>query len=366
MSEIVHLHAHGEGSILDGFGRVEHILKHSIETGFPGHTFTDHGTMSRLFAAWRAGAKLAAAFGQPFKVVGGCELYMVLDKNDPPPYRKESDDAENQRYHLTALIMDEKGYENAMRLAEIGAKHAMKGGYNRYYPLVDLPALATHQEGLVICSGCYGGVICKEIQRGNMNIARQWMRQFRSVFGDRFYAEIMPTEFIGQRVANEGVITLAQELGIPVVATNDVHYPREEDYETHEILCAIQSKSKLSDRPKDETGPDGKPGKRFRLSPNCYWMMPRARMEEAAVRYHPNVPLHVWREGLDRTLEVLERITYRHQDLPSDLPPFHFERLPQDMQGRFAAFQEAKGLEAIGGWNHEGIATAEAYYATYG
>src|SRR5690606_21973571 len=152
-------------------------------------------------------------------------------------------------YHLTLLAMNNKGYENLMRLSTIAN---MQGFY--YKPRVDHVVLEKYNEGLIVLSGCIGGELGENIRQGQHDKAKEIAGWYKKVFGDRYYIEVQdhghpnhPSKWDEQTKVNEQLTGLAKELDVPCVVTCDAHYLKHEDQMAHEILLCVQTGSFLSD-----------------------------------------------------------------------------------------------------------------------
>ncbi|MBV9280326.1 MAG: PHP domain-containing protein, partial [Chloroflexi bacterium] len=226
----VHLHCHSEYSLLDGLGRIDDLLTAAAEHGMPALALTDHGTM---FGAIDFYGK---AGDHGVKPILGCEVYVA----DRP--LEERPDARAQNYHLVLLAENEVGYRNLIKLT---TEAHIRGFYRK--PRVDHALLERHADGLICLSGCANGEVAKLLQANDLPGAEEKADWYRQVFPDRYYLELQYHDLDFQKTINQGVIHLSQKLGLPLVATNDVHYVREQHAATHEILVCIQTQTTLSD-----------------------------------------------------------------------------------------------------------------------
>ncbi len=230
--QFVHLHVHTEYSLLDGACRLDDLAQRTAEMGMPAVAMTDHGVMYGAIDFYKA----CRAVG--VKPIIGCEIYMASDS------RFERAPRQSQRTrHLTLLAENEAGYRN---LLQIVSQAHLEGFY--YHPRADLELLSDHAEGLIALSACKQGAIAQAILDDNYAAARQQAEILRELFGeDNFYLELMDHGLAGQKKIIAAEIQLSEELGIPVVATNDAHYVRQEDAEAHDVLLCIQTQATLSD-----------------------------------------------------------------------------------------------------------------------
>ena len=224
-NKFCHLHLHTEYSLLDGSGKIPKIIAKAKELGMDSIAITDHGVMYGCVEFY----KQAKAAG--IKPILGCEVY-VASKS----MQIKHPDKENGTYHLVLLVKNEKGYENLMRIV---SKASIDGFY--YKPRIDHEYLKTHSEGLIALSACLGGEIQKSILKNNIDKAREIALLYKDTFKDGFYLEIQNHGMEEQKKVNEVNINLSKELGIPLVATNDVHYINRKDSKSHDILMCIQT-----------------------------------------------------------------------------------------------------------------------------
>jgi len=283
-AEFVHLHVHTKYSMLDGAIRIEDMLTRCQEWGMDSVAVTDHGAM---FGALEFYVK---ARQKGIKPIIGCEFYLA-----PGDMHRREQEGGNS--HLVVLAMNNTGYHNLLRLASIAQ---LEGFY--YKPRLDWPTLYRHQEGLIVLTACLHGDIPWRITHNDMPGARQRARELQEVFGDRLYLELQENGLPEQTIANQGMMLLAEELGIKLVATNDCHYLNERDAQAHEILLCIQSNKTINDP------------KRFRFSTRELFFKSPGEM----ISRFSACP-----QAIANTLEVAERC---HIEL--DLTSHHFPLFP--------------------------------------
>ena len=219
-----HLHTHSEFSLLDGANRLSSLIERAREYEMPALALTDHGT---LYGAWQF-RQLAQKAG--LKPILGMEAYVAPgDRRDRSPAR-----GERPYYHLVVLARDLEGYRNLVRLSSIGF---LEGFYHR--PRIDREVLASHSEGLIVSSACMAGEVARHLLEDEWDAARDAASWYAEVFRDRYYLEVQGHDSPGQAALNEKVFRLADELGLPVVATNDAHFLRPEDHDAHDVLLCI-------------------------------------------------------------------------------------------------------------------------------
>ncbi|MBD2872906.1 DNA polymerase III subunit alpha, partial [Paenibacillus arenilitoris] len=227
----VHLHAHSEYSLLDGAARIVDLAARAAELGMKALALTDHGVMYGAIPFYRA----CRAHG--IKPIIGCELYMTAGSRFEKGNRKD-----NPIYHLIALAKNEAGYRNLMKLCSIGHLEGF-----HYKPRVDLEALREHSEGIVCLSSCLKGEVSQHLLYDRPEEAKKAALRYRDIFGDDFYLELQDHGMLEQKKVAAAMIGLSKELGIPLAATNDVHYLRAEDAEVQDALLCIGTGKTLED-----------------------------------------------------------------------------------------------------------------------
>ena len=227
--DFVHLHVHTEYSLLDGASRIKDIVKKAAAQGMKSLAITDHGVLFGALDFYQAAQEAG------IKPIVGCEMYVAQSRFDKTAAAKEYS-------HLILLAKNYEGYKNLMALVSAGYT---EGFY--YKPRIDYKLLEEHSEGLVCLSACLAGDIPKMLLSGRMQEAYELAEKLKGVFGEDFYIEIMDHGIEEQKRVNPMLIKLARELGIKIVATNDVHYTNKEDSFAQEVLMCIQMKARLSD-----------------------------------------------------------------------------------------------------------------------
>ncbi len=272
MSSFVHLHVHSEFSLLDGLSRIDDLAQRAAELDMPAIALTDHGVMYGIVDFVRACEQAGV------KPIVGIEIYVGprrMDDRDPQKDRSP--------YHLVLLAENQTGYQNILQIATTAQ---LEGFY--YRPRVDKPYLKAHAEGVIALSSCNSGELARHILEGNPDKARRAALWYKEAFGaDNFYVEIQNHEGIPETPKlNRGLVSLARELDIGLVATNDVHYVRAEDAEAQDILLCIQTGKVRAD-------PD-----RMRMTDDGYYMK---TAEEMAALFPE------WPDALENTLRIAER-----------------------------------------------------------
>ena len=236
MAEFAHLHLHTEYSLLDGMGRTAEYVSRAKELGLQHLAVTDHGVMYGAME-WYHGASEAG-----LHPIIGIEAYLA---------EGSARARERKSYHLLLLAENEVGYRNLLRLSTLSQ---LEGYY--YRPRIDLEMLQAHGQGLIATSACLGGPVANNYLNDRPEAARQYAGKLAEIFGpDRFFIELQDHGLAEQRRVNGDLLELAQSLSLPLVATNDVHYCRQEDAPAQDLLVCIQTNTTLNDakRLKSET-----------------------------------------------------------------------------------------------------------------
>ncbi|AEF16683.1 DNA polymerase III, alpha subunit [Thermoanaerobacterium xylanolyticum LX-11] len=228
----VHLHVHSEYSLLDGSCRIKELIKRTKELGMNSIAITDHGVMYGAIDFY----KEAVSYG--VKPIIGCEIYV-----SPRSLYDKEYGIDNLNYHLILLCKNMTGYENLMKIV---SKASIDGFY--YKPRIDHQYLKEHSEGLIALSSCLGGEIPSYLISDDYEKAKETAIFYNSIFGTgNFYLELQYHGLSQQEKVNSELIKLSQELNIPLVATNDVHYLKKEDHLAHEVLLCIQTGKNMDD-----------------------------------------------------------------------------------------------------------------------
>ncbi|MCA9438614.1 MAG: PHP domain-containing protein, partial [Candidatus Omnitrophica bacterium] len=232
----VHLHLHSEYSILDGMCRLDRLMEEVKRQKMWAVGLTDHGNM---FGALDFYNKASAAGIKP---IFGCEFYTTPgSRHDRGTGRVKASDGQKLINHLTILAKDFTGYQNLMKLTTIAFTEGLY-----YKPRIDREVLREHSEGLIAFSGCLAGEVCQSLLRDDIEKAGKTVEEFRDIFGEEnYYMEIMSNGIAEQDKANSGIIELANQYSLPLVATNDAHYVHKSDAEAHQAMVCIQTGSLL-------------------------------------------------------------------------------------------------------------------------
>jgi DNA polymerase-3 subunit alpha len=228
LAEFAHLHLHTEYSLLDGMGRTAEYATRAKDLGIHHIAVTDHGVMYGAMEWYRT----ATAAG--LHPIIGVEAYLA---------EGSAKAKERKSYHLLLLAENETGYRNLLKLSTLAQ---LEGYY--YRPRIDLDMLAEYGTGLVATSACLGGPVANNYLHGRPEIARDYAGKLADIFGPgRFFIELQDHGLADQVRVNGDLIALARAQGLPLVATNDVHYCQQEDAPAQDILVCIQTNTTLND-----------------------------------------------------------------------------------------------------------------------
>ena len=228
MTDFVHLHLHTEYSLLDGAARVDDLVDHMVKNGIDCCAVTDHGNMyASLYFAEECVKK-------GLKYIIGCELYATDDHLDKRFGTKTE--------HIVLLAKNKTGYRNIVKLDSLSY---IDGFYGK--PRISYKMIMEHHEGVICLSACLAGRIPRLLMEGDYEGAKAFASEMKGAFGDDFYIEIQDHGIPEQKQIMPDLLRLAKELEIGLVATNDVHYIKKEDWEAQDILMCIQTKKTLAD-----------------------------------------------------------------------------------------------------------------------
>ncbi len=318
MSEFVHLHCHTEFSLLDGAIKLKDLCLRAKDYGMPAAAITDHGN---LF-----GATLFYTQCQDvgIKPIIGCEVYVCHNHTD-----RESELA-RRRHHLILLAQNNEGYQNLIKLVTCGFLEGF-----HYKPRVDKSILRKYSNGLIALSACIAGEIPRSIIAGDMDAALSLTNEYASIFPDRFYLELQSNSLKEQDIVNTGLLEIAEQTGLPLVATNDCHYLDASDVDAHDLLLCIQTQTTIDDP------------KRMRFETRDLYYKPLEEMEKD----FSHVP-----EALANTLRIAEQCNVKMEfgkayfpiyEVPEGMTPAtEFRRLSEEgLEKRLAQHPQAQSLD---------------------
>jgi DNA polymerase-3 subunit alpha len=230
-SEFVHLHLHTEFSLLDGACRIEELLDEAVKLKMPALAVTEHGNMFSSIAFHDH------ARARGIKPILGCEVYVAAGS------RFDRTGPQTETNHLVLLAETAEGYTNLMKLVSAGYT---EGFY--YRPRIDRDLLAHHSKGLIGLSSCLKGEVASALRVEQARPALEAAARLRDILGpDNFFLEMQYQGIEEQKVVNRGIVPLARELNLPLVATNDVHYLRQGDHMPHDVLLCIGTGKTVQD-----------------------------------------------------------------------------------------------------------------------
>ncbi len=266
----VHLHLHTEYSLLDGAIRMKELMKKAAEFEMPAVAMTDHGNLYGAIEFYQEAKRSG------IKPIIGCEAYIApRSHKDRPSSMRES------AYHFTLLARDETGYHNLVKL--ISTAHL--DGFH-YRPRIDKELLAQHSAGLIGLSGCLASEVNSAIQANKTDIAKQSAAEYRDILGpDNFFMEMHDHGMEEQRQCNSILPKIARDLGVGLVAANDVHFLRRSDHDAHDVMLCIGTGKMVQDE------------NRMRYKPELYFKSPEEMRE--IFRDFP--------EAIANTLKIAER-----------------------------------------------------------
>ncbi len=300
MGKFVHLHLHTEYSLLDGAARISAIADKALSDGQTAVAITDHGVMYGAVEFYNSLKKKGV------KPIIGCEVYVA-----PRGRLMKEGKLDNSGHHLVLLCKDNIGYKN---LCYMVSESFINGFYSK--PRIDFELLSKHCEGLVALSGCVGGYIPQMILAGSMSDAEAYALEMKKLFGDDFYLEIQNHGIDDERRVAYGLKLISEKCGIPMVATNDVHYIEKSDAEVQAILMCIQTNNVITD------------GRPFGFETDEYYFKTAEEMELLFKGYE---------EAVENTVKIAEKcnfdFTFNELYLPDFAPEggmTHREKLRLD------------------------------------
>ena len=228
-----HLHVHTEFSLLDGSNKIKDYVKRVKELGMNAAAITDHGVMYGVIDFYRAARE------EGIKPILGCEVYVAPNSR----FDKEVTGGEERYHHLVLLAENNVGYAN---LCKIVSRGFTEGYY--YRPRVDFEVLNEFHEGIIALSACLAGEVPRLIQKGLIEEAKKCALKYRDCFGEgNYFLELQDHGIPEQRSVNSVLLSMSKELGIELVATNDVHYTNADDAEPHDLLLCLQTGKTVND-----------------------------------------------------------------------------------------------------------------------
>ena len=337
MSGFVHLHLHSEYSLLDGACRITQLIDRAKKLGMKSVAITDHGAMYGVVDFYKAAKE------KGIKPIIGCEVYVA-----PRTRFDKVHEFDGEARHLVLLCKDNTGYQNLIALV---SKAWTEGFYKK--PRVDDELLARHSEGLIALSACLAGDIPRALLRRDYDAAKEKALKYEKIFGHgNFYIELQDHGIDEQRQINPMLISLSQETGIPLVATNDCHYLTQEDSKMHHVLLCIQTNHTIEDDDAMEFGTD-----QFYV-----------KSEEEMRLLFPEHP-----EAFDNTVDIANRCNVEFEFGHTKLPHFdvpdgmdHFEYFKgRCYDGMSEKYGENPSKELVGRLEYELSTIRDMGYVDY-
>ena len=281
--DYVHLHVHSEYSLLDGANRIPDLIAACQKDGQGAIALTDHGNMFGAIELYQAAKKGGV------KPIVGCEVYIARHSRLEPHNKGKG----NGYHHLTLLARNREGYENLIKLASI----AYLEGYH-FRPRIDREVLKKHARGITCLSGCLASELSQLCLAGHEKEAFELASTWRDIFGpEHFWLELQRNGLELQTRVNEAMMRIHERTAIPICATNDIHYLREEDCQAQDVLLCINTGAKRSDE------------KRFKFETDTLYFKTREEMG------------HMFRDlpqSLKATMDVAEQV-----DVPIEFGKYH-------------------------------------------
>ncbi|MCK9343121.1 MAG: PHP domain-containing protein, partial [Massilibacteroides sp.] len=302
MEPFIHLHVHTQYSLLDGQAAIDRILAKASKDGMHSIAITDHGNMFGIKEFTNRVKKLNAkrADNDKFKPIIGCECYCARNGRHIKSGRENLNG-----WHLILLAKNKNGYKNLIKMVSLSWT---EGFYGK--PRIDKELLQKYHKDVICCSACIAGEIPNKVLKGQYKEAKEAALWFKNLFGDDYYLEMQRHKtnrpdaaqdtYLKQQEANEGLIKIAKELHIKLIATNDVHFVEEEDAEAHDRLICLS------------TGKDLDDPKRMRYSKQ-EWMKTTEEMNQVFEDYP---------EALRNTTEIADKVEYYSIDNGPIMPTF--------------------------------------------
>src|SRR6056297_1416656 len=294
MSNFVHLHNHTDYSLLDGAANIEKMVHTAADLGMRQLAITDHGNMFGVLKFYKT------CKAHDIKPIIGCEFYVAPGSR----FDKKGAEHKNRYYHLLVIARNKRGYKNLMELSS----RAYTAGFY-YKPRIDDELLKTYSEGLIGSSACLAGEIPQLILNGNYEAAVEKALYYQKIFGEgEFYLELQDHGIPEQKEVNPALIRMSKETGLPLIATNDIHYIRQEEANAQDILICIGTNKK-----KNQID-------RLKFDSDQFYLKSEAQMREL----FRDIP-----EALDNTVKLADKCELEIP-LPGPILP-HYE-IPEEFE----------------------------------
>ncbi len=293
MSDFIHLHNHSDFSLQDAAATVQNLVNAAVENNMHALALTDHGNMFGISKFYKTAKKAG------IKPIIGMEAYIVMDGSRFDRGAQTANNGKRKKVynHLIIIAKNKTGYKNLMKLSSIGY---LEGFY--YRPRIDMEVLEKYKDGLIITSACASGPIAEPLIKGDYELAKQRAVKFHELFGDDFYLEIQDHGLDDEQIVLAQMPKLAKELGIKLIATNDIHYIKKEHAIPHNVLINLGDKSGNLDY------------KQLRYRTNQIYFKTEEEMKELFGKY-PG--------AIENTLEIAEKV-----DVSLEFEGFHYPKFP--------------------------------------
>jgi DNA polymerase-3 subunit alpha len=340
MDNFVNLHLHDNFSFLDGLSRTTDVVDKSLKMGQPAVCVTNHGNLFGLYLLFQYANKK----GQ--KPIAGFEAYVVEDRHvkggKSTKDEAEQSEANSKREHLVVLAKNNEGFKHLSHLCSIGWR---EGFY--YRPRIDDDAITqVGTQGLIASSACVAGRIPQALLRDDYAGAKYWAEHYAQLFPEGFWLEIQPTEMPEQVKVNKGVMDIAKETGIPLLATTDAHYLNKEDKATHDVLLCMQTNRTMDDP------------NRWTFHGNTYFMMSRDECVESFTRSgHEVLDQELIRQAVDESVRIAELCNVELKTDVHYLPRINIPENDPDFIAWRKAIGEVTGHDAVGD-DEQGLSAA--------
>ncbi len=331
-----HLHVHSHYSLLDGLPKIDELIEKAKKEKMAALALTDHGVMYGVIEFYKK------AKANNIKPIIGSEVYLA-----PNSLREKRPKIDDKPFHLVLLVKNIEGYKNLIKLVTIA--HLM-GFY--YKPRIDKKTLCQYSRGLIALTACLQGEIPRAIMAGQNEKAQSLIREYQKIFGDDFYLEVQDhPDLAAQAVVNKKLYEFSEKFGVPLIATNDIHYLSRDDAETQDILLCLQTKKMKSDR------------QRLCMLDDDFSFRSQEQMEKSFSR---------WPEALSNTQKIVEECNLELELGRIKLPPFPTpenltpdEYLEKLCWERFPQYFPKKDKEAVERLNYELAVIKKTGFATY-
>ena len=235
--DFVHLHNHTDFSLQDAAQSVDQMCDRLTELQMDTIAVTEHGNLFSMIPFYKKATKAG------IKPILGCEIYVSVGDYTERMHNKDSRGKKWNYHHLVLLCMNETGYKNLMKLVSIGY---LEGFY--YRPRVDKTLLKKYNEGLIATSACLAGEVTHYASIGDYDRAKEAAIEYSEIFPDRFYLELQNHDIPEEKQAHSVLKKISNELGLPLVCTNDCHYAQEDHWQAHDVLFCLGTGKNRNDR----------------------------------------------------------------------------------------------------------------------